>query len=79
MTDSAIEDVVRERYAAAARNVARGSCCGGGGAALKGADPITAELYGEDETRALPEAAVLAWLGCGNPTALAELGPGGCC
>jgi SAM-dependent methyltransferase len=51
------------------------SCCGaapGGGCE----DPITSNLYGEDQKGALPEAAVLASLGCGNPTALAELHPG---
>ena len=82
---------VRERYGAAARRVrdgldqARatgGSCCGPvssccGGAAFDGqTDPITSNLYVAGETDVLPEAAVLASLGCGNPTALAELRPG---
>jgi arsenite methyltransferase len=72
MTDT-IKDAVREKYSQAALRAA-GSCCGG--TARAGADPITSNLYANDETGALPEAAVLASLGCGNPTALAELKPG---
>ena len=69
-----IEQAVRERYAGAALHVLagnQGGCCGSGGC-----EPITANLYTQDETAALPEQAVLASLGCGNPTALAELGEG---
>jgi SAM-dependent methyltransferase len=70
---------VRERYAKSAREVAEGdrtsccstTCCGG-----SAGDPITSNLYQDAETAALPEKAVLASLGCGNPTALAELNPG---
>ena len=81
MPEMDIKEVVRERYAEAARNVrAPGSCCGGAScgadAALAGVSAISANLYGDDETGALPEAAVLASLGCGNPTALAELREG---
>ncbi len=72
MTDS-IKEAVRQRYSQAALR-AGGSCCGG--AQCGDTSPITANLYGNDETGALPEAAVLASLGCGNPTALAELNPG---
>lgn len=50
------------------------SCCSG--SALPGADPITRDLYDSVQTDSLPQAAVLASLGCGNPTALAELNPG---
>ncbi|MCD6681289.1 MAG: arsenite methyltransferase [Burkholderiaceae bacterium] len=50
------------------------SCCSG--SALSGADPITRDLYDSVQIDTLPEAAVLASLGCGNPTALAELNPG---
>jgi arsenite methyltransferase len=73
--ETTIKDAVREKYAEAARSVTRGkaSCCGSGSEA---ADPITANLYAEDETRILPEDAVLASLGCGNPTLLAQLEPG---
>jgi len=72
MTD-AIKEAVREKYSQAALR-AGGSCCGGAKSACT--DPITSNLYSEHETGALPEAAVLASLGCGNPTALAELKPG---
>ena len=76
MTQVDIKEAVRERYAQAARNVgAPGSCCGAD-AALAGASPITSNLYADAETGALPEKAVLASLGCGNPTALAELKEG---
>ena len=81
MSDIDIKEVVRARYAEAARSVrAPGSCCGGAAcgadAALAGVSAITGNLYADDETSALPEAAVLASLGCGNPTALAELRAG---
>ena len=74
-----IKEFVQEKYAATARRVAAGeggepccepaSCCGT-------ADPITSGLYDETQRQGLPEKAVLASLGCGNPTALAELKPG---
>jgi arsenite methyltransferase len=72
MTD--IREAVREKYAEAARSVgaSRPSCCGG---ASRCDDPITANLYG-DETAGLPPKAILASLGCGNPTLLAQLHPG---
>jgi SAM-dependent methyltransferase len=68
-----IKEAVRERYAQAAVRVGS-SCCSS--AASSCGDPITSNLYAEHETGALPEAAVLASLGCGNPTALAELKAG---
>jgi arsenite methyltransferase len=67
-----IKEAVRQKYSEAALRA--GSCCGT--AASQCADPITSNLYSDQETGALPEAAVLASLGCGNPTALAELGQG---
>jgi arsenite methyltransferase len=73
MTDVAIKDAVREKYGQAALR-AGGSCCGP--TTLDSASPITANLYTVQQTGDLPEAAVLASLGCGNPTALAELKPG---
>jgi len=77
MTD-AIKDVVQEKYGEAARRVVAGqsnSCCG---AAACGTDidPITRDLYDHSQTSVLPEDAVKASLGCGNPTALAELKAG---
>src|SRR6201981_3878715 len=71
MTD-AIKEAVREKYSQAALRA--GSCCGGGDRV--GSSPITANLYGDHETGEVPETAVLASLGCGNPTALAELKAG---
>src|SRR5580658_7223647 len=73
-----IKEVVREKYGQAALRVnAGGSSCCGAGAALDGCcDPITSNLYDAAQTGALPEEAVLASLGCGNPTALAQLNAG---
>ncbi len=79
MSGTEIRDVVREKYGEAARRVVSGagnSCCGGAPAGLDSCDPITSNLYDLNEKGELPEAAVLASLGCGNPTALAELKPG---
>lgn len=73
--------VVRERYAKSALQVLQddsiqGGCCGGGVCCGTNSDPITTDLYNEVELSGLPVAAALASLGCGNPTALAELKPG---
>jgi arsenite methyltransferase len=75
MPEADIKDVVRNRYAEIARNVRApgSSCCYDGEA---GSEGISANLYGADETSCLPQDAVTASLGCGNPTALAELKPG---
>jgi arsenite methyltransferase len=70
-----LKDLVKEKYGQAALRVNTGgsSCCGAG-AALDGCcDPITSNLYDAAQTGTLPQEAVLASLGCGNPTALAEL------
>ena len=71
--------IVREKYGEAARRAAAGgraSCgCGTSGTNC-GPDPITTDLYDAAETAFIPEGAVLASLGCGNPTALARLRPG---
>jgi ubiquinone/menaquinone biosynthesis C-methylase UbiE len=77
MSDTNIQDAVKEKYAAAAKQVSAGktACCGGG-AELSGCDPISRNLYNESEKSALPADAVAASLGCGNPTALAKLNPG---
>jgi SAM-dependent methyltransferase len=76
---STISDVVKEKYGQAASRVSSGggsSCCGAAPSDGHCADPITSHLYGADETALLPETAVRASLGCGNPTALAQLNPG---
>jgi arsenite methyltransferase len=77
MSDTNIQDAVKEKYGAAAKQVSAGktACCGGG-AELSGCDPISRNLYNESEKSALPADAVAASLGCGNPTALAKLRPG---
>jgi len=78
MSDEGIKDRVKEKYGQAAlRVIATGatSCCGGASSG-SGCDPVTSNLYGQDQTAELPEQAVAASLGCGNPTALAELTPG---
>lgn len=70
------KSVVREKYGAAARQVKENNtvaCCD---PALRCCDPITTNLYDEAQKSGLPETAVLASLGCGNPTALAELKEG---
>jgi len=71
-----IKQTVKEKYGQAALRVAggeRGSC---GGTGTCGCDPVSSNLYDAAETAALPEGAVLASLGCGNPTAVAELREG---
>jgi arsenite methyltransferase len=74
-----IRKIVKEKYGEAALRVASGqanACCGGSSACGTDIDPITANLYGDSEKGVVPEEAVLASLGCGNPTALAELREG---
>lgn len=77
MESTSIQEQVKEKYASAARAVAKSdsvqACCDPG---LRCCDPITADLYNADQTRAIPEKAVRASLGCGNPTALIDLRPG---
>ena len=77
MSERTIQEAVKEKYGAAAKQVNQGktACCGGG-AELSGCDPITRNLYDEAEKSVLPADAVAASLGCGNPTALAQLQPG---
>ena len=74
MGRKSIQDAVREKYAAAAKQVAsRKTACCGGGAELGGCDPSTRNLYSDVEKSGLPADAVAASLGCGNPTARAKL------
>ena len=80
-----LKEIVQDKYGEAARRVRIGaglpadccsktSCCEG--AASSSCDPITSDLYDEAQKSGVPEKAILASLGCGNPTALAELTPG---
>jgi arsenite methyltransferase len=71
-----IKAVIREKYGQAALRVHAGgsSCCGA--TAGSGCDPITTDLYDESQAKEIPEEALLASFGCGNPTALAQLNPG---
>jgi arsenite methyltransferase len=80
-----VKEIVQEKYGEAARRVRTGAglpadCCSKAGccegAATSSCDPITSDLYDEAQTSGVPEKAVLASLGCGNPTVLAELKPG---
>jgi arsenite methyltransferase len=72
-----IKEVVKEKYGQAALRVtAGGSSCCGAAPAFDASDPITSNIYNLAQTSELPEAAVKASLGCGNPTALAQLNPG---
>src|SRR5437868_719005 len=77
MGDPTVKETVREKYAESALRVfagERGTCGTGGGAC--GCDPVSDNLYDLAETAGLPAGAVLASLGCGNPTAMAELHKG---
>jgi arsenite methyltransferase len=80
MSSEDIKTIVQEKYGEAAKRAAAGqgsACCGTSPAsAIEGCDPITSNLYGEGEAGSVPEAALRASLGCGNPTALAQLKPG---
>ncbi len=77
-TTEEIKEAVKEKYGQAAAQVRSGkaSCCGGGSTGTASCDPITSDLYSVEEGASIPEKALLASLGCGNPTALAKLNPG---
>jgi arsenite methyltransferase len=79
MNTENIKEAVKEKYGQAALRAAAGaasSCCGSESASNCCTDPITSNLYLSGETGEVPSEAVLASLGCGNPTALAKLNPG---
>ena len=78
MTEPNIRDAVKEKYGNAALRVTTGgsSCCGAMPATGCGVDPITSNLYDAAQSRQIPAEAMLASLGCGNPTALAKLNAG---
>lgn len=79
MSTQTVKEVVKEKYGQAALRVQSGagnSCCGGSSEVQVSCDPITSNLYDAAQEGEVPEAALKASLGCGNPTALAELKPG---
>jgi ubiquinone/menaquinone biosynthesis C-methylase UbiE len=78
MSTPVLKNVVKEKYAQHALKLASGGsrCCGDTPSGLQCADPIAGNLYDASQVEQLPEEAVLASLGCGNPTALAELKAG---
>ena len=77
MSDQALKAIIQQKYGEAAVRARtgqeKGGCCG---TSCGCGDPITSDLYGSDDTNALPDTAVAASLGCGNPTALIELKAG---
>src|SRR5438309_3442057 len=78
MSTADIKDVVKRKYGQAALRVTNGgsSCCGATASSGLGCDPITTNLYDSSQAGQIPEEALLASLGCGNPTALAQLNAG---
>src|SRR6187431_1408228 len=79
MSTQTIKDVVKEKYGQAAlriKSAASNSCCGGASSLETSCDPITSNLYDGAQENEVPDTALKASLGCGNPTALAELKPG---
>lgn len=78
MSSTDIKEVVKEKYGQAALRVTSGgsSCCGATASSGLGCDPITTNLYDAAQAGQIPEQALLASLGCGNPTALAQLNAG---
>ena len=77
MSTQAMKEAIQQKYGEAATRASqgkeKGGCCG---SSCGCGDPITSDLYGEGETASLPEQAVAASLGCGNPTALIDLHEG---
>jgi SAM-dependent methyltransferase len=78
MSTTDIKEVVKEKYGQAALRVKAGgsSCCGAASASGHSCDPITSNLYDSSQASQIPEEAMLASFGCGNPTVLARLNPG---
>jgi arsenite methyltransferase len=78
MANQSIQETVKSKYGEAARRVTAGEAagCGSEASAIPCCDPISKNLYDASEVAGLPRGAVTASLGCGNPTALAQLNPG---
>jgi arsenite methyltransferase len=73
-----LKEAVKQKYGEAARRVSDGkvTCCGGSALLDQCCDPVTSELYDETQAGQIPQEALIASLGCGNPTALAKLNAG---
>jgi SAM-dependent methyltransferase len=76
MSNENLQEVLKQKYGSAAKRVAAGGASTCGGAESSCCDPITRDLYDGSQISALPKEAIAASLGCGNPTALANLQPG---
>src|ERR1043165_2381185 len=78
MDGANVKEIVKEKYGQAALRATSGgsSCCGSSPSSAGGCDPITSDLYDATQAGQIPEEALLASLGCRNPTALAKLSPG---
>src|SRR3989475_5381524 len=76
MDSTNIKEIVKEKYGQAALRGKSGSCCGTADASGTSCDPITSNLYDAAQMQQVPGEALQASLGCGNPTALAQLNPG---
>jgi SAM-dependent methyltransferase len=76
MSDADIKQIVKDKYGKAALKVAAGGCVSSGSVSGCDGHPITSSIYSAKETACLPSEAAAASLGCGNPTALAELRAG---
>ena len=76
MHSQEVKQQVKEVYGKAALQAAQGGRASCGEATASADDPITSDLYGEDQVTGIPMEAIAASLGCGNPTALAQLNPG---
>ena len=76
MNSTNIKEIVKEKYGQAALRGTSGSCCGTADASGTSCDPITSNLYDAAQMQQVPGEALQASLGCGNPTALAQLNPG---
>src|SRR5215471_6402533 len=79
MATDELKDIVKQKYGEAAVRAREGganSCCGGAASSDACCDPITSNLYDQAQERDVPDLALKASLGCGNPTVLAELRPG---
>src|SRR5438128_4247680 len=77
MSATNVRDAVQQKYGELAKSIGEGGCCGASLPTACGCgDPITSNLYSDEEKKGLPDEAVAVSLGCGNPTALLQFEPG---